>query len=77
MVLQSTVAVRESFGKFDDILDPGCHFVPWCFGKSVAGYLTLRLQQLDVRCETKTKVSNSYSHLSFGKFSYTPLETGD
>ncbi|XP_078169011.1 hypersensitive-induced response protein 1-like [Carex rostrata] len=55
MVLQSTVAVRESFGKFDDILDPGCHFVPWCFGKSVAGYLTLRLQQLDVRCETKTK----------------------
>lgn len=55
MVMQSTVAVRESFGKFDDILDPGCHFVPWCFGKSVAGYLTLRLQQLDVRCETKTK----------------------
>lgn len=55
MVMQSTVAVRESFGKFDDILDPGCHFVPWCMGKSIAGYLTLRLQQLDVRCETKTK----------------------
>ncbi|KAJ1687892.1 hypothetical protein LUZ63_019282 [Rhynchospora breviuscula] len=55
MVTQSTVAIRESFGKFDGVLDPGCHLMPWCIGKSIAGYLTLRLQQLDVRCETKTK----------------------
>lgn len=53
---QSTVAVKEVFGKFDDVLEPGCHFVPWFFGHQVAGYLSLRVQQLDVRCETKTKV---------------------
>ncbi|KAF7809173.1 hypersensitive-induced response protein 1 [Senna tora] len=52
---QSTVAVKEVFGKFDDVLEPGCHCVPWCFGSQVAGYLSLRVQQLDVRCETKTK----------------------
>ncbi|KAJ8544949.1 hypothetical protein K7X08_017532 [Anisodus acutangulus] len=52
---QSTVAIKETFGKFDDVLEPGCHFLPWCLGSQVAGYLTLRLQQLDVRCETKSK----------------------
>ncbi|VAI32516.1 unnamed protein product [Triticum turgidum subsp. durum] len=52
---QSTVAIREQFGKFDSVLEPGCHFLPWIFGKRVVGHLTLRLQQLDVRCETKTK----------------------
>ncbi|KQJ98191.1 hypersensitive-induced response protein 1 [Brachypodium distachyon] len=52
---QSTVAIKESFGKFDAILEPGCHCLPWCFGKQIAGYLSLRVQQLDVRCETKTK----------------------
>lgn len=52
---QSTVAVKEHFGKFDDIMEPGCHCLPWCVGYQVAGTLTLRVQQLDVRCETKTK----------------------
>ncbi|KAL6534691.1 Protein hir2 [Orobanche gracilis] len=52
---QSTVAVKEQFGKFDDVLQPGCHCLPWCFGYQLAGSLTLRVQQLDVRCETKTK----------------------
>ncbi|XP_054808511.1 hypersensitive-induced response protein 1 [Prosopis cineraria] len=52
---QSTVAIKEVFGKFDDVLEPGCHCVPWFFGSQVAGYLSLRVQQLDVRCETKTK----------------------
>lgn len=54
-VEQSTVAIKETFGKFDDVLEPGCHVVPWILGKKVAGYLSLRVQQLDVRCETKTK----------------------
>ncbi|GMP94121.1 hypothetical protein CsSME_00043692 [Camellia sinensis var. sinensis] len=53
---QSTVAIRETFGKFDAVLDPGCHLMPWCVGKQMAGTLSLRVQQLDVRCETKTKV---------------------
>jgi hypothetical protein len=62
---QSTVAIKESFGKFDEILEPGCHFLPWCIGKQIAGYLSLRVQQLDVRCETKTKVSMIYFILLF------------
>jgi hypothetical protein len=53
---QSTLAIRESFGKFDEVLEPGCHCMPWICGKQIAGHLTLRVQQLDVRCETMTKV---------------------
>ncbi|CAM6097938.1 unnamed protein product [Calypogeia fissa] len=52
---QSTLAVKERFGKFGGIMEPGCHCVPWCCGFNVAGILSLRVQQLDVRCETKTK----------------------
>ncbi|KAL0428409.1 UNVERIFIED_CONTAM: Hypersensitive-induced response protein-like protein 2 [Sesamum latifolium] len=52
---QSTVAVKEHFGKFDEVLEPGCHCLPWCIGYQLAGSLSLRVQQLDVRCETKTK----------------------
>jgi len=55
-VEQSTVAIREVFGKYEDVLEPGCHCVPWFMGRQIAGYLSLRVQQLDVRCETKTKV---------------------
>lgn len=49
------MAIKETFGKFDDVLEPGCHCLPWCLGSQVAGQLSLRVQQLDVRCETKTK----------------------
>lgn len=52
---QSNVAITEQFGKFADVLEPGCHCLPWCFGYQLAGELSLRVQQLDVRCETKTK----------------------
>uniref|UniRef100_A0A0C9QPH1 TSA: Wollemia nobilis Ref_Wollemi_Transcript_14824_1519 transcribed RNA sequence n=1 Tax=Wollemia nobilis TaxID=56998 RepID=A0A0C9QPH1_9CONI len=52
---QSMVAVTERFGKFEDVLEPGCHCVPWIFGTQIGGHLSLRLQKLDVRCETKTK----------------------
>uniref|UniRef100_A0A0E0B1Z8 Band 7 domain-containing protein n=1 Tax=Oryza glumipatula TaxID=40148 RepID=A0A0E0B1Z8_9ORYZ len=40
---------------FSEVLEPGCHFLPWCIGQQIAGYLSLRVKQLDVRCETKTK----------------------
>jgi hypothetical protein len=53
---QSTIAVKEKFGKFSSVMGPGCHCVPWCCGVNIAGVLSLRVQQLDVRCETKTKV---------------------
>jgi regulator of protease activity HflC (stomatin/prohibitin superfamily) len=52
---QSTVAVKERFGKFTGIVGPGCHCIPWCCGINIAGKLSLRVQQLDVQCETKTK----------------------
>ncbi|XP_052116882.1 hypersensitive-induced response protein-like protein 2 [Arachis duranensis] len=55
IVGQSNVAIKEHFGKFDDILQPGCHCLPWCLGYQIAGGLSLRVQQLDVKCETKTK----------------------
>ncbi|KAI5419908.1 HIR complex subunit [Lathyrus oleraceus] len=54
-VEQSTVAIREVFGRYEDVLEPGCHCVPWFMGRQIAGYLSLRVQQLDVHCETKTK----------------------
>ncbi|KAL8172366.1 hypothetical protein V2J09_024170 [Rumex salicifolius] len=54
-VEQSNVVIKERFGKFNDVLEPGCHCVPWFIGDAVAGRLTLRIQQLDVKCETKTK----------------------
>ncbi|XP_040370019.1 hypersensitive-induced response protein 2 [Rosa chinensis] len=54
-VKESKVAVREHFGKFDDALEPGIHCLPWCFGYKIAGEVSLRVRQLDVKCETKTK----------------------
>jgi hypothetical protein len=53
---QSTIAIKERCGKFYKVDGPGCHCVPWCCCVTVAGVLSLRVQQLDVRCETKTKV---------------------
>ncbi|XP_010667867.2 hypersensitive-induced reaction 1 protein [Beta vulgaris subsp. vulgaris] len=52
---QSTVAIKEKFGKYSDVLQPGCHCVPWFIGRRIAGELSLRVQQLDIRCEAKTK----------------------
>ncbi|KAH9569281.1 hypothetical protein CY35_03G124800 [Sphagnum magellanicum] len=53
---QSTVVVKEKFGKFSTVLSPGYHCVPWCCGVNVVGVLSLRIQQLDVQCETKSKL---------------------
>ncbi|GKV22444.1 hypothetical protein SLEP1_g32317 [Rubroshorea leprosula] len=54
-VEESTVAITEPCGKCKHVLKPGYHCSPWCFGRQLAGKLSLRVQQLDVRCETKTK----------------------
>ena len=53
---QSRLAIKERFRRFSDVLEPGFHCLPWFLGSQIAGYLALSLQQLDVRCETKTKV---------------------
>jgi len=48
------VGVVENLGEYKRLLDAGLHFVLWPL-QGVSGRLTLRIQQLDVVCETKTK----------------------
>lgn len=48
------VGVVEDLGQYKRLLEPGFHFVLWpC--QCIVGRLSLRIQQLDVLCETKTK----------------------
>ncbi len=61
IVEQQTVAVIETFGKFSKIAHAGLHFkIP--FIQTVAGRMTLRVQQLDVKAETKTS-DNVFVHV--------------
>ena len=48
------VGVIEDLGQFKGLLDPGLHCITWPL-QSVVARLSLRIQQLDVLCETKTK----------------------
>lgn len=48
------VGVVEDLGQYKRLLDAGLHCITWPL-QSVAGRLSLRVQQLDVTCETKTK----------------------
>jgi regulator of protease activity HflC (stomatin/prohibitin superfamily) len=48
------VGIVEDLGQFKQLLDPGLHFIMWPL-QSVVGRMSLRIQQLDVVCETKTK----------------------
>jgi len=48
------VGVVEDFGQFKKLIDPGFHCILYPI-QTVAGTLSLRIQQLDVYCETKTK----------------------
>jgi regulator of protease activity HflC (stomatin/prohibitin superfamily) len=48
------VGVVEDLGQFKQLLDPGLHILAWPL-QGVVARLSLRIQQLDVRCETKTK----------------------
>ena len=47
------VGVVESFGKFSRLVQPGLSFVV-CPMEQLVGRLSFRVQQLDVRVETKT-----------------------
>lgn len=48
------VGIVEDLGQFKRILSPGLHCIFWPL-QSIVGRLSLRIQQLDVICETKTK----------------------
>lgn len=52
---QSTVQIVERCGRFHRVAHPGFHCLLCLLGESISGSLSLRVQQLDVRCETKTK----------------------
>jgi len=61
-VEQQTVAVIERFGKFNRMAQPGLNMkLP--FIDKVAGKVSLRLQQLDVKAETKTH-DNVFVHIT-------------
>mmetsp|Transcript_21729 Transcript_21729/g.33052 ORF Transcript_21729/g.33052 Transcript_21729/m.33052 type:complete len:282 (-) Transcript_21729:333-1178(-) len=48
------VGIVEDLGQYKTLINPGLNFV-LCPLQQVAGTLSLRIQQLDVACETKTK----------------------
>ncbi|KAF8061400.1 pta [Scenedesmus sp. PABB004] len=52
---EETVAMVESFGRFKRMAYPGCNCLNPCLGESVAGVVSLRVNQLDVKCETKSR----------------------
>mmetsp|Transcript_18944 Transcript_18944/g.23019 ORF Transcript_18944/g.23019 Transcript_18944/m.23019 type:complete len:266 (-) Transcript_18944:315-1112(-) len=53
-VRTQSIGVIERFGKFSTLKGPGCSCVTWpC--EQLVGTVSLRVQQLDVNCETKTK----------------------
>ena len=62
VVDQQRVAVIERFGKFNRVADAGLNFkIP--FIEWTRGLLSLRIQQLDVMLETKTK-DNVFIHMT-------------
>lgn len=52
---QESVDIIEQCGRFSHIAQPGCNCVHCYIGQSVVGTVSMRVQQLDVRCETKTR----------------------
>lgn len=53
-IRQTEVGVVEDLGQFKRLLGPGIHCIMWPI-TNIVGRLSLRIQQLDVFCETKTK----------------------
>uniref|UniRef100_A0A7S2WGS4 Band 7 domain-containing protein n=3 Tax=Eucampia antarctica TaxID=49252 RepID=A0A7S2WGS4_9STRA len=53
-IRQQNVGIVEDLGQFKKFVEPGLHCIAWPMS-TVAGTLSLRIQQLDVVCETKTK----------------------
>lgn len=53
-VRSQNIGVVEELGNFKKLIGPGFHFLLFPI-QGIAGFLSLRIQQIDVRCETKTK----------------------
>jgi len=54
-VPQSEIGILEKWGRYTGTATPGLHCVNPCLGESIGGTISLRIQELDVRCETKTQ----------------------
>lgn len=52
---QDKAAIIEQCGKFDRVGSSGCNVVICCIGECITGTVSLRIDQLDVQIETKTK----------------------
>ena len=50
----SEYGVMQRFGKFQKIMQPGLHILKWPMERE-AGRISMRVRQLDVDCETKSK----------------------
>ena len=50
----SEYGVLERFGRFERFLNPGMHIIMWPYERE-AGRISVRLRQLDLHCETKSK----------------------
>jgi len=61
-VPQASVGMVEQFGKFKREATPGLNLLCCCLGEKVAGHVSLRVQQLDVSCESKTR-DNVFVHI--------------
>ena len=59
-VEQASVGVVERWGRFEKLAEPGLHFFNPLAGQCFAGYLSTRISSLDVKIETKTKVSQKF-----------------
>ncbi|CAM9821798.1 unnamed protein product [Heterosigma akashiwo] len=59
-VTTGQVGVKECLGKYSGIAPAGFQFICWPF-EDIAGMISLRVRQLDVLCETKTK-DNVFVH---------------
>lgn len=55
-VRTAEIGILENCGKYQGLADPGCHCMFWPL-MNIIGRLSLRINQLDVVCETKTSDS--------------------
>ncbi|GMI42828.1 hypothetical protein TeGR_g9673 [Tetraparma gracilis] len=53
-VQTQSIAVVQQLGNYSKLMQPGANFVLWPI-QNVEGTMSLRIQQMDVVCETKTK----------------------
>lgn len=53
---QASIGVVEKWGRFEKLAEPGLNFFNPCAGQYLAGVLSTRINSLEVKIETKTKV---------------------